>query len=227
MMEFLKFMRFGSLILAAVLLIASCGMQEQEHEYAECYKADCKILEKISKEGIDSIDGNWLMECLYQYHVQPDGHGLAMMLHPVGCDASGTTPTVLYETSDGGRNWNVLHERFDISRGKEVLVYMGEIAVLAADCSKGGGGELMISYDRGRTWSERMSLVRLLDYDTSQYDSVEPYVINYNEYTGLITFGWKEGWNRESEYILINQFDANTCQFVEEVYRSPDFPRAS
>lgn len=228
MMEFLKFMRFGSLILATVLLIASCGMQAQEHEYAEYFNEDCKTLEKISKEGIADINEIWLSDYLYQYQVQPDGHGLALTLHPDGLDASGTTPTVMYETSDGGRNWNVLHERFDILRGEEVLVYMGEIAVLAANCSKGGSGELMISYDRGRTWSEEMCLHDLMDYDASLYlCGIEPYVINYNEHTGIITFGWKDVLSHQSEYLFINQFDANSCQFVEEIYRSPNFPRAS
>ena len=134
----------------------------------------------------------------------------------------------MYETSNGGKKWNLLHDLFTFDRGHAVLVYMDEIAVLAADCCKGAGGSLKISYDRGRTWSERIPFDELIDYDRSNCENMEPYVINYNAHTGIITFGWKDGYNYESEeYILINQFDANTCQFVEEVYRSPDFPRAS
>ena len=227
MMGFLKFMRFGSLILATVLLIASCGMQAQEHEYAEYFAWECEALEQLSKEGAAEINEAWLNEGLFEYHVQPDGHGLALTLHPDGLDASGTTPMVMYETSDGGRNWNVLHERFNTTRGKRGFVYMGEIAVLAANQAKGDWGTLVISYDRGRTWSEEMCLHDLMDYDASLYGGIEPYVINYNEHTGIITFGWKDYASPQSEYLFINQFDANSCQFVEEIYRSPNFPRAS
>ena len=114
---------------------------------------------------------------------------------------------------------------FTYTKGADAFVYMGEVAVLVADQSKGDGGTLIISYDRGRTWSDMMYLNDLIDYDTVLHPNIEPHVINYNRDNGIITFGWKDSLS-QSEYLLINQFDVNTCQFVEEVYRHPDFSRA-
>lgn len=216
------------LALAAVLALTGCSIGVEEHEYAEEFAADCELLTQICREGTDKSNEIWLSEWLFHYQIQPDGHGLAFVLHPYGLDASGTTPMVIYETADGGKSWRVLQELFKIERGQRAFVYMGEIVVLAADCSKGVGGSLVISYDRGHTWSEAIPFDELIDYDPWNYENLEPYIINYNAHTGIITFGWKDGYSYESdEYILINQFDANTCRFVEEVYRSLVFSRVT
>lgn len=214
------------LSLIVALALCACGMVVEEHEYAEYFAAESKKLQEISRNGVeDSRNQDYINEALLFYHVQTDGHGLAFTMHPDGMDASGTTYMVVYETADGRERWDVLHECFRVDRGRNAVVYMGEVVVLAADCSKGTGGSLVISYDRGHTWSEKMHLHELMDYDISRYSNIEPYVINYNEHTGIITFGWKGGYDYGSEYLLINQFDASSCEFVEEVFRSPDFPK--
>lgn len=214
------------LILIVAVALAACGQETTLNpEYAEYYARDCQKLEEISSNGMEAVNQDWVAEELFHYQVQPDGHGLATVMHPQGMDASGTTYSVMYETSDGGKNWNVLHEMFGFTRGADAFVYMGEVVVLAADQSKGSFGTLVISYDRGRTWSDEMYLHELFSYDNERFENIKPHVINYNEHTGIITFGWSEDY-APGNYLLINQFDVGACAFLEEVYRHPDFPTA-
>lgn len=222
-------------ILIAAMLVSGCmapgGEKEStvgseiEEEYAKHYAYDILCLTEYAQTGMVAGDGVWEAEQLYHYQVQEDGHGLAITAWPGGMDASGSTYGILYETADGGKNWNLLDSCFAYGRGQSVFVYMGEVALIAADNYKVGYGDLQISYDRGHSWEVGYAFPDLIDYDYEKSGSIIPSIINYNEDTGLITFGW-DSWFGGEGYELINQFDVREQRFVQELYRHPDFVRA-
>ena len=167
-----------------------------------------------------TADQVWLDESLCHYQMQEDGHGLAVTVSPDGLVANGTMYTVMYETVDGGQHWDVLHENFSYAKGVSVLVYMGDVAVLASQASFSIHSSLMVSYDRGHTWEQTLTLADLVEYDVGEFAQLAPYVIDYDVQNGLITFCWKKD---NEEDVLINQFDVHTQQFVAELDRAPEF----
>lgn len=199
--------------------------ETEESRYDAYYTAEIACLTEYAATGKVTGDEFWPVEHIMHFCIQQDGHGLAITTYPGGLDASGSTYGVLYETADGGKNWNLLDDCFTFSRGQSVFVYMGEVALIAADNYKAGFGTIKISYDRGHTWEWADAFPNLIDYDYEQSGSIIPYIINYNEQAGLITFGWT-AWNMGEDYVLINQFDVYGQRFVEELYRHPDFARA-
>lgn len=210
--------KFMILLLAAVLALSAFAYRRYTDPYAG-YK---ELMRRVCADDLSDINRDWLQECLFHCQIQPDGHGLAMLLHPVGLDASGRTPVVMLETGNGGKSWDVLHERYDLVRGGRAFVYMGETAVILANSSKGDGGSAVFSYDRGRTWTGTVCFDELMDYDVEVWPDLEPHVLNYNADTGIITMGWKALWGNE-DYLLINQLDVYSRQIIEEIYRSPEF----
>ena len=213
-------------VIAVVVVSASGAMNGKLHEYHDDIAYDVEMLEKIGESGIRDMEASkYCEENYYYYKVQQDGHGLAIMRHPDGLDASGFTYTMLYESKDGGKNWKLLNDNFIFPRGDGDFVYMGEIAVIAHDCDKAMCGALRISHDRGHSWSDEVSFLDLIEINEETFSNPIPHAINYNEDSGIITFGWTAGYSdlfEIDEYVLINQFDVNTCRFVEEVYRHPD-----
>ena len=215
--------------LAVILLLTACKGQQadammEDQKYTQAYARDCAMLVDLSDSMMDASNARYMEEEMFHYQMQSDGRGLALMNHPDG-QAMGFLYAVMYETTDGGQTWNVLHDTFAYDRGESVFVYMGNTAVLAVNAANGIYSSLMVSNDCGRTW-KKMSLGDLVDYDEMTFDYLDPHVINYNGETGLITFGWTVACGEmegDAPYVLINQFDADNCVFVEEIYRHPDF----
>lgn len=210
--------KFMILFLAAVLALSAFAYRRYTDPYAN-YK---ELMRRLCADDLGDINRDWLCEYLFHYQIQPDGNGLAMLLHPDGLDASGRTPVVMLETRNGGKSWDVLHECYNLTRGDRAFAYMGETAVILANHSKAYGGCAVFSYDRGRTWTDSVGFDELMDYNVEEWPDLEPHVLNYNADTGIITLGWKDCWEN-GDYLLINQLDAYSRQIIEEIYRSPEF----
>ena len=213
------------LLILAVIYFASADQPKLETMDANCPEELVLVrdnLEKYSTTGETYLSEHWFEENVAHYKIQPDGRGLAMVVHPEAVGEAGSKCTVLFTTTNNGTNWYVLNEMFTYPGGASDCAYMGKTVVLAADDTASADVSILISYDRGSSWCEALILSDLVSYDTVRYPNLAPKIINYNDDTGFITFGWKVDADDE-EYLLINQFDVNARVFTEEEYRNPEF----
>ena len=181
----------------------------------ELVKSDYMIeilQKKSSREKLDAEIENLIS----YFKIQSNGYGIAWVdVHSVGMHKMTSR---LFETSDGGENWNVLKSEYFIPSGDYSCAYIDDTVIISKYSSVSETPSFEISHDRGHSFEDvTASKVLKTKSDVKQLIPVKLYEDDKKQ---SIVYGWLNGdiaSDKYRSYILIAEYDKNLNVLKEYV----------